>query len=79
MRTHFVGEFGSSDLGRQVLAEKPAAINIKFLKRFPAYCDFIGKAAPMHDERVSGETAPSRGAQNPARTKEQSRNKFPIS
>ncbi len=54
----FRGRVRISDLGRQVLAEKPAAINIKFLKRFPAYCDFIGKSAPMHDEAVSGETAP---------------------
>jgi Mrr N-terminal domain len=52
------GRVRISDLGRQVLAEKPAAINIKFLKRFPAYCDFIGKSALTHDEGVSGETAP---------------------
>jgi len=52
------GRVRISDLGRKVLAEKPPAINIKFLKRFPAYCDFIGKAAPMHDEGVSGEAAP---------------------
>ena len=57
-----------SDLGRQVLAEKPAAINIKFLKRFPAYCDFIGKSAPTHDEAVSGEAAQVEERQNPART-----------
>ena len=37
-----MGEFGSSDLGRKRAAEKPPAINVKFLKRFPAYCDFIG-------------------------------------
>ena len=40
------GRVRISDLGRQVLAEKPPAINVKFLKRFPAYCDFIGKSAP---------------------------------
>ncbi len=50
------GRVRISDLGRQVLAEKPPAINMKFLKRFPAYCDFIGKSAP-HDEAVAGETA----------------------
>ena len=52
------GRVRISDLGRNVLAEKPPAINIKFLKRFPAYCDFIGKSAPTHDEGVSGEAAP---------------------
>jgi len=52
------GRVRISDLGRQVLAEKPPAINVKFLKRFPAYCDFIGKSAPTHDEAVSGEAAP---------------------
>src|SRR5271157_6063191 len=52
------GRVRISDLGRQVLAEKPPAINVKFLKRFPAYCDFIGKSAPTHNEAVSGEAAP---------------------
>src|SRR5271166_5910641 len=52
------GRVRISDLGRHVLAENPPAINVKFLKRFPAYCDFIGKAAPMHDEAGSGEAAP---------------------
>jgi restriction system protein len=50
------GRVRISDLGRQVLAENPPAINVKFLKRFPAYCDFIGKSAP-HDEGVTGEAA----------------------
>ena len=27
---------------RKVLDEKPPLINVKFLKRFPAYRDFIG-------------------------------------
>jgi len=52
------GRVRISDLGRNVLAEKPPAINVKFLKRFPAYCDFIGKSAPTHDDAVSGEAAP---------------------
>ena len=38
-----------SDLGRKVLGEKPETINVKFLKRFPAYCDFIGKSHPKED------------------------------
>ena len=38
------GRVRISDLGRKVLAEKPQAINVKFLKRFPAYCEFIGKS-----------------------------------
>ncbi|QDV35674.1 Mrr restriction system protein [Tautonia plasticadhaerens] len=40
------GRVRISDLGRTVLAEEPGAINVKFLKRFPAYCEFIGKAEP---------------------------------
>jgi restriction system protein len=52
------GRVRISDLGRQVLAENPVAINVKFLKRFPSYCDFIGKSATAQDEGVSGETAP---------------------
>ena len=62
------GRVRISDLGRQVLAEKPPAINMKFLKRFPAYCDFIGKSAPAHDEAVSGEASASRRATDPSRT-----------
>ena len=38
------GRVRISPLGKQVLAEKPQAINVKFLKRFPAYCEFIGKS-----------------------------------
>ena len=44
------GRVRISDLGRQVLAEKPPAINVKFLKRFPAYCDFIGKSQPKEED-----------------------------
>ena len=62
------GRVRISDLGRQVLAEKPPAINVKFLKRFPAYCDFIGKSAPTHDEGVFRRGSASRRAQNPSRT-----------
>jgi restriction system protein len=52
------GRVRIADLGRQILAEKPPAINVKFLKRFPAYCDFVGKSAPTIDDAVTGETAP---------------------
>jgi restriction system protein len=38
------GRVRISELGRKVLAEKPQAINVKFLKRFPSYCEFIGKS-----------------------------------
>ena len=51
------GRVRISDLGRKVLAEKPPAINMRFLKQYPAYCDFIGKSAP-HDEGVTGEAPP---------------------
>jgi restriction system protein len=35
-----------SALGRKVLAERPQTINVKFLKQYPAYCEFIGKSEP---------------------------------
>ena len=34
-----------SDLGLKVLAQKPAVINVKFLKQFPTYLAFIGKSS----------------------------------
>ncbi len=34
-----------SDLGQKVLAQKPAVINVKFLKQFPTYLTFIGKSS----------------------------------
>ncbi len=43
------GRVRISPLGKQVLAEKPQAINVKFLKRFPAYCEFIGKSEGQGD------------------------------
>ena len=43
------GHVRISNLGRTVLAEKPQAINIKFLKRFPSYCEFIGKSQPKEE------------------------------
>jgi len=53
------GRVRISDLGRKVLDARPPAINIKFLKHYPAYCAFIGKSVPPHEEGVTeGETAP---------------------
>jgi len=53
------GRVRISDLGRKILDEKPPAINIKFLKQFPAYCDFIGKSHPKEEPQVTeGEIAP---------------------
>jgi restriction system protein len=45
-----------SELGRKILEVKPPAINVKFLKQYPAYCEFIGKSAPAQEEGASGET-----------------------
>src|SRR3954454_11496218 len=45
-----------SDLGRKVLAERPQAINVKFLKRFPSYCEFIGKSEPADENVGTGAT-----------------------
>jgi restriction system protein len=52
------GRVRISDLGRQVLAEQPAAINIRYLKQYPAYCEFIGKSAPTEHEGAAGEPPP---------------------
>ena len=62
------GRVRISDLGRKVLAENPPAINARFLKRFPAYCEFIGKSAPTHDEGVSERDNTSRRATDPSGT-----------
>jgi restriction system protein len=45
-----------SNLGRMVLGEKPQTINVKFLKRFPSYCDFIGKAQPTGDPEETSDS-----------------------
>jgi restriction system protein len=50
------GRVRIADLGRQELAEKPQAINVKFLKRFPAYCEFIGKSEPQEKAEVAAGT-----------------------
>jgi len=51
------GRVRISDLGRKVLSERPQAINIKLLKRFPSYCEFIGKSQPKEEaEEVSATT-----------------------
>ena len=59
------GRVRISDLGRKVLAEKPQAINVKFLKRFPAYCEFIGKSQPRTMRRRRGDNASSRKSRTP--------------
>ncbi len=38
------GRVRISELGRKVIAENPQVINVKFLKRFPSHCEFIGKS-----------------------------------
>src|SRR3954465_6501404 len=49
------GRVRISDLGRKVLAEKPQAIGVKFLKRFPSYCEFVGKSQTKEEaEEGSG-------------------------
>lgn len=40
------GKVHIAPLGRQVLAEEPTAIGVKYLKRFPSYREFIGKVEP---------------------------------
>ncbi len=50
------GRVRISDLGRKVLAERPQAINVRFLKRFPAYCEFVGKSQPK-DEIIGSSEA----------------------
>ena len=49
------GRVRISDLGRKVLAEKPQAINVKFLKRFPSYCEFIGKSESKAEGEGTGD------------------------
>src|SRR5947209_10961584 len=50
------GRVRISELGRKVLSEKPQAINVKFLKRFPSYCEFIGKSEPADENVGTGAT-----------------------
>ncbi len=50
------GRVRISELGRKVLAEKPQAINVKFLKRFPSYCEFIVKSDTADENVVAGAT-----------------------
>src|SRR3954471_7479333 len=50
------GRVRISDLGRKVLAERPQAINVKFLKRFPSYCEFIGKSESKDDPGATSGT-----------------------
>jgi restriction system protein len=50
------GRVRISDLGHKVLSEKPQVINVKFLKRFPSYCEFIGKSEPKSEAGTDAAT-----------------------
>jgi restriction system protein len=50
------GRVRIADLGRKVLAEKLQSINVKFLKRYPAYCEFIVKSEPQEKAAVTSGT-----------------------
>jgi len=47
-----------SPVGRDVLAKKPGHIDLKFLRQFPAYCEFAKKSQPTEqtDEVDNGQT-----------------------
>jgi restriction system protein len=47
------GVFEITDLGRQVLAEKPASIDSKFLRRFPPFLDFIERSRKSQGSRAA--------------------------
>ena len=49
------GRVRISDLGRKCLAEKPASINLKYLKKFPVYCELIGKSQTKNGPDEGGE------------------------
>ena len=49
------GRVRISDLGRTVLAESPPSINVRFLKRFQSYCEFIAKSVPTPDAEIAGD------------------------
>lgn len=53
------GRVSISDSGRKVLAKAPQAINIRFLRQFPSYCEFIGKAKPKDGAAGAIEAATS--------------------
>jgi restriction system protein len=50
------GRVRISEMGRKVLADKPQAINIKLLKRFPSYCEFIGKSESKDEPGATSAT-----------------------
>src|SRR5262249_41002025 len=50
------GRVRISELGRKVLAEKPQAINVRFLKQFPSYCEFVGKSEPKEEPGATSAT-----------------------
>jgi restriction system protein len=46
-----------ADLGRKVLGEKPQAINVRFLRQFPSYCEFVGKSEARDEPGASSGAA----------------------
>jgi restriction system protein len=44
------GKVRISDEGRKVIAQKPAAINCRFLKQYPSYQDFCGQISSAEDD-----------------------------
>lgn len=59
------GRVRISDLGRSVLLEKPPSINVKFLKRFPSYCEFVAKSEPKEQSPVVETPAIAEGERTP--------------
>ena len=58
------GRIRIADAGRQVLAERPDAVNCRYLKRFPSYLRFIGQS----DDAPSNGTTPNIVALESVRT-----------
>lgn len=44
------GKVRIADAGRNVLAQRPAAVNCRFLKQFPSYLAFIGQTPSRQDD-----------------------------
>jgi restriction system protein len=47
-----------SSLGKQVLDKKPARVDVKFLKQFPSYVDFVNKSQPAEQATAEQPTTP---------------------
>jgi hypothetical protein len=55
LRIRFAAGSGYLTRAAKWLAAQPTAINMRFLKQYPAYCDFIGKTAATPDGEPTGE------------------------